>query len=236
VRLVQAEPGPLLDKVFADLLSPAFTADELGTLADLRGAVEAGLSRVVVALDASGTPVGAAVGEWSPATRILLLGYLAVSRESRSGGIGSLLLAHAFDLWRAEFEPRAILAEIEHPAAYPASPERGDPVARLRFYARLGAQALPVPYFQPALGPRRSRVYGMILAALWVSPDGAGKRPDTIAPDPVRAYIREYFRETEGAVPDDPGARALFKALDEPDGVALLPLDEPGRLPVSAPD
>jgi len=225
VRLVQAEPGPLLDKVFADLLSPAFTPDELGTVADLRAAVEAGLSRVVVALDDAGTPVGVAVGEWSPDSRILLLGYLAVSRESRSGGIGGKLLTHAFERWRDEFDPAAILAEIEHPAAYPASPDRGDPVARLRFYARLGGRALPVPYFQPALGPGRSRVYGMILAALWVGPAGAGELPGTIAAEPVRAYVRGYFLDTEGSVPDDPAARALFAALDRPDGIPLVPLD-----------
>jgi len=226
VRIVEAEPGTLLDRVFAGLLSSTFTRDELGTVADLRASVEAGLSHVVVALDDAGTPVGVAIGEWSRTTRIMLLAYLAVSPESRSGGIGSLLLSHAFELWRTGYAPRAILAEIEHPAAFPASPERGDPVARLRFYARLGGKALPVPYFQPALGPGRSRVYGLIFAVLWVGPDGAGARPGTLAAEPVRAYLREYLRETEGRVPNDPDTRALFNALDGyPDGIPLVPFE-----------
>jgi GNAT superfamily N-acetyltransferase len=235
MRLVTAEPGRLLDTVFADLLRPAFPPDELGTVGELRASVRHGVSQVVVAEDDDGTPVAAAVGEWSKASRIMLLAYMAVNPARRSGGVGGELLEYVLRAWRDGFAPCAILAEIEHPGAHAAMPDRGDPVARLRFYVRHGGRALALPYFQPALGPGRARVYGMILAALWIGPDGAGASPGTIDPAPVHAYLREYFEETEGAVPDDPPTRALFDALARPDGVPLLPLDEPAGLPISAP-
>jgi GNAT superfamily N-acetyltransferase len=235
MRLVTAEPGKLLDAVFADLLRPAFLPDELGTAAELRASVRHGVSHVIVAEDDDGTPVAAAVGEWSKAGRIMLLAYMAVNPHRRSAGVGGELLEYALQTWRDEFAPCAVLAEIEHPSAHPGTASRGDPVARLRFYLRHGGRALAVPYFQPALGPGRSRVYGMILAALWVGPDGAGPLPGTVDPVPIRRYLREYFEETEGEVPDDPPTRALFEALARPDGVPLLPLDEPAGLPISAP-
>ena len=235
VRLVTADPGALLDTVFAKILAPAFPPDELGTLPELRSSIGGGVSRVLVALDDADEPLAAAVGEWSAASRLVLLGYLAVNRSSRSAGVGGELLEYALRAWREEFHPRAILAELEHPAAHLASPDRGDPVARLRFYARHGGRALPVPYFQPALGSGRSRVYGLILAALWVGPDGAGAAPQTIDGDLISRFMREYFEETEGEVPADPPARALFAALDRPGGIPLLPLDEPAGLPVSTP-
>lgn len=237
MRLVTAEPDALLDTVFSEILMPAFSRDELGTLEQMRASVRHGISRVLVALDDDGKPIAAAVGEWSAATRVVLLGYLAVAGHSRSGGVGGTLLEHALHAWRREFEPRAILTELEHPAAHPAvSAEHGDPAARLRFYGRHRTRALDVPYFQPALGPDRDRVYGLVLAALWVGPEGTGTAPDTVDGTLVGDFMREYFEETEGKVPDDPAARALFAALDRPDGIPLLPLDEPGGLPVSVPE
>jgi GNAT superfamily N-acetyltransferase len=236
VRIVTAEPDALLDTVFGEILTPAFTPDELGTVEQMRASVREGISRVLVALDDSDKPVAAAVGEWSAATRIVLLGYLAVSEHSRSGGIGGQLLEHAVRTWRQELDPRAVLTELEHPAAHPADPDHGDPAARLRFYGRHRTRALDVPYFQPALGPGRHRVYGLVLAALWVGPAGTGAAPDTVDGALVGAYMREYFEDTEGKVPDDPAARALFAALDRPDGIPLLPLDEPAGLPVSVPE
>jgi GNAT superfamily N-acetyltransferase len=236
VRLVKAEPDTLLDTVFSELLTPAFTPDELGTVDQMRASVRAGISRVLVALDDSDKPVAVAVGEWSAATRTVLLGYLAVSEHSRSGGIGGQLLEHALRAWRQELDPRVMLTELEHPAAHPANPGHGDPAARLRFYARHRTRALDVPYFQPALGPGRHRVHGLVLAALWVGPAGTGAAPDTVDGALVREFMAEYFEETEGKVPDDPAARALFAALDRPDGIPLLPLDEPAGLPVSVPE
>jgi GNAT superfamily N-acetyltransferase len=236
MRLVTAEPDALLDTVFTEILTPAFSPDELGTLAQMRASVRSGISRVMVALDEGDKPVAAAVGEWSAATRVVLLGYLAVTEHSRSGGIGGQLLERAMRAWRQEFAPRAILAELEHPAVHPSTDAgHGDAAARLRFYVRHRTRALDVPYFQPALGPGRSRVYGLILAALWVGPDGTGTAPDTVDGALVRDYMREYFAETEGTVPTDPAARALFAALERPEGVPLLPLDEPAGLPVSTP-
>jgi hypothetical protein len=48
--------------------------------------------------------------------------------------------------------------EVEDPRYAQSNPALGDPQARVRFYERLGARALPVPYFQPAFGLAGQRV------------------------------------------------------------------------------
>ena len=73
----------------------------------------------------------------------------------------------------------------------------------------------------------------MILGALWVGPDGAGTVPGSVDAEPVRGFLRGYFTQTEGAVPADRPTRALFVSLDRPEGVPLLPLEDPAALPVS---
>jgi GNAT superfamily N-acetyltransferase len=233
MRLTTVEPGPRFTEVFTGLLAPAFPPDELGTEEQLREAVKGGVCQVVAAVDDAGTPVGAAVAEWSPATRILLLAYLAVRPGQRAHGVGGALLEHGLTRWLAEYDPLAFLAEVEHPDAHPASPAHGDPGARLRFYHRHGGRALAMPYFQPALGPGMSRVYGLILTVLWAGPEAAGAGPDTLSGALLTRYLREYFLETEGAVPDDPATRAVWQALDRPGGVPLVSLAEPAKIPVS---
>jgi GNAT superfamily N-acetyltransferase len=238
VLLVTVEPGDLLDAVFTDVLAPAFPPDELITVAELRALARGTHSRVVAAVDDDGKPLGATVGEYSRGSGVLLLGYLAVRGDRRSGGVGGRLLEFSLAQWLTEFNPRMVLAEIEHPGAHKASAEHGDPVARLRFYARHGGRALPVPYFQPALTAEKSRVYGMILATLWIGPTGVGAEPDTVAAGLVREFLREYLLEAEGdaeglVVPTDPPTEAIWRSLDAPGGLALLPLDQPDVLPIS---
>lgn len=245
---------PLLARVYAELLVPSFPPSELVSLDSLREGLASGNTVVTVAfegdgpdgalaaggaaggdLPVDGTPVGVAVGDWSPDSGVLLLSYLAVSVARRSGGVGSRLMGEVTGAWQDRYRPRLTVAEVEHPAAHDADELRGDPVARLRFYARHRARALDLPYFQPALDPRTGRVYGFLLIVLACREEGRGRRPDTVDPEPVRRFLAEYLLGTEGELGTDPAATALWQAVERPEGIPLLPLDDPGRLPLSAP-
>ncbi|NUS11611.1 MAG: GNAT family N-acetyltransferase [Streptomyces sp.] len=221
--------GPLLDAVYDELLVPAFPAHELMTAAEVRAGLESGLLWVS-AVVRDGRPDGAAVAEWSPDSGVLLLAYMAVRRDLRSSGVGSALMAEIRSGWQERVRPLLTLAEIEHPAAHAADADRGDPAARLRFYARHGARALDVPYFQPSLRPGAPRVPGMLLAVLTTAPEPADA--PAVPSGPVRAFMTEYFQHCEGGVPEDPAAAAMFGAMG-PEGIALLPLDDPAALPLT---
>jgi len=230
------ESGPVLDAVYLDVLMPSFPADELVTLESLREGIASGDTSVATILDAAGAPLAAAVGDWSPGTGILLLSYLAVRPGQRGGGYGAALLHHAQREWVDRYGAGALLAEVEHPAGHEGSQGYGDPVARVRFYARYGGRALDLPYFQPALQPGGQRVYGLILAVLGMDAAATGAGPDLMAVEPLRRFLTEYFETTEGCAGADPAAAALWRGLARPDGVPLLPLDEPERIPLSTKD
>jgi hypothetical protein len=227
------ESGALLDRVYADVLTPAFPPDELVTLDSLRDGIGSGETAIAAILDAPGAPLAAAVGDWWPDSGILLLSYLAARASERGGGHGSALLGHAQRDWVRRYGAGALLAEIEHPAAHPASAEHGDPVARLRFYARHGGRALDLPYFQPAVRPGGERVYGLILAVLAMTDAVAGAGPELMAVEPLRRFLSGYLEVTDGSAGHDPAVAALWRATERPGGVALLPLDKPDSLPVS---
>jgi len=214
-------PGPLLDAVYRDILTPSFPPVELCAV----GGMARGDNTVTAVVDDDGTPVAAAVGDWSERSRVQLLSYLAVTPAFRGTGIGGRLLTHVLDAWRARYAPCVVVAEIEHPADHAGSEAYGDPTARARFYARHGAVALDVPYFQPALRPADGRYYGMILILL--HHDGPLSGPA------LREFMVEYLEMTEGAVGTDAATTALLSALDPPGGVRTVPLDDLDAIPRS---
>lgn len=219
--------SPLLDTVYEELLVPHFPPEEMVTPAELRAGLEAGVLWISAAVT-EGRPVGAAVAEWSPHSRVLLLAYMAVRPQARSSGIGGALMAAIHGDWQDRVRPLLTLAEIEHPAAHAPHPDHGDPAARMRFYARHGARALDIPYFQPALRPGAARVPGMVLAVLTTAPELADAH--VVPAEPVRDFMTEYFEQTEGGVPEDPATVAMFAAMP-PGGIRLLPVDDPAALP-----
>ncbi|WP_225849437.1 N-acetyltransferase [Streptomyces sp. HPF1205] len=235
MRVVHVQDnGPLLESLYTDVLAPSFPPDELETAEWLRSGVADGTVLATAAVDSDGAAIGAAIGHWLPGARTLLLTYLAVPPGSRGGGIGGLLFSEVTGTWQKRLRPRATFAEIEHPLAHSASADYGDPSARLRFYARHGARALDIPYFQPSLRPGSGRVYGLLLAVFSLAPECAGARAGTVTPDLVRSFLEGgYYQET--ALGLDPASLALRRALDRPEGIPLLPLTEPERLPVSRP-
>ncbi|WP_328719124.1 GNAT family N-acetyltransferase [Streptomyces sp. NBC_00247] len=226
------DSSPLVGVIYDEILHGAFIPDELISCDRLRAILRDGLGVLTAVVDGEGRPLAAAVGEWDPGSRVLLLSYVAVRRESRSGGLGRLLMDEVRGAWQQRFRPEMTLAEIEHPAAHSGDEERGDAAARVRFYERLGARALDLPYFQPALRPGAERVYGMLLIALPPLPGGGG--PDgPVDSAPVRAFLTAYFVESEGAVGTDPASARLWRAVDQAGGIALLPLSDPSALPLS---
>jgi GNAT superfamily N-acetyltransferase len=225
--------GPLLESLYTDILDPSFPPDELETVEWLRSGVADGTVLAVAALDSREAVIGAAIGHWSPGAGILLLAYLAVLPGSRSGGAGGLLLNEVTGTWQKRLQPRVTFAEVEHPLAHSASVAYGDPSARLRFYARHETKALDIPYFQPSLRPGAERVYGMLLTVLAPAPEYARAPAGTVTPDLVRSFLAECYDEP--LLDTDPACLALRSALDRPEGIPLLPLTEPDRLPVSRP-
>jgi len=213
--------GPRIDRLYEEILQPSFPPDELCTLESVQFLAGSGRGLVWAAFADDDTILGAAVGDWDPDTRVMLLSWLAVRPGHRGGGIGGPLLDRAMAEWRTRHDPCLILAEVEDPAIHEASEDKGDPVARLRFYQRRGARALDIPYFQAALGPDKSRVRGLLLMVLHADPTFAGDQPDTVRGTVIRAYLETYQRVCEGEVGTDEESARMFKAIDRPGGVPL---------------
>lgn len=234
VRIAEVDgDGAVLGPIYDGLLSRAFHPDELASLESMRAAVLAGRCVISAVLDDDAGPVAVAVGEWDGDSRVLLLSYLAVRPDHRSRGMGGLLMNEVRGSWQDRFHPEVTLAEIEHPLAHRASPDRGDPWARLRFYHRQGARALALPYFQPSLRPGAGRVYGMLLIAL--GPFPAEPPQPVVAAEPIRAFLTGYLVANEGSAGTDPAALLLRQAAERPGGIPLLPLDDTAALPLSRP-
>ena len=147
------------------VLAPHFRADELETSENIAAGLKGGGTKALVARTAQGAIVGGAVGDMFAHSGVLLLSYLAVAAEGRGTGTGGLLMKAVTEVWGRHFSPSLFVMEVEDPRHYHSDSALGDPEARVRFYERLGARTLPIPYFQPALGPdlddpRRSKLVG----------------------------------------------------------------------------
>jgi len=232
----------LWGSLYDDVLTPSFPPAELDdrdTFLDqlrsgvlrARGVVEEG--RVVAGVMTLSFPRSS--GPDTPGSVTLVL-YLAIAPGRRGGGIGGALLDDAVHD-ALESGADVVLVEVEHPDHHEASEEHGDPVARLRFYARHGVRLLAVPYFQPALGPGRERVPALLLGTLGLSGTGVGSRrgsgePSSVRAAPVREFLRRYLAWCEGAVADDAAVRRLLKSVSGTE-VALATPDELDRVPVA---
>jgi GNAT superfamily N-acetyltransferase len=218
--------GPLLAEIYTDIMVPSFPTDELTSLASLEAGLSLGDTSVVAVVDEAGTPLALAVGEASATTGVVILAYLAVRPGLRSGGLGGRLLDHVTRTWQDRWHPALLLAEIEHPGAHNASDDYGDPAKRIRFYHQHGVRALNVPYFQPSLGSGLPRVYGIMLCVVASTPAAAGAAPDTVDSDRLRRFMTEYLVGCEGSVGSDPVCSAFFAALDRPDGVPMVSMED----------
>ncbi len=215
---VEQADEQMLEFLYATVLQPAFPPAELVTLDELRNWCAAGPpARRGLLLLESDRPVAAILAEYFRTSDVLLISYLAVAAAWRGRGFGAALVREALSRWDSP-PPVAVLAEVEDPRWHPLG-RYVDPVARLRFYHRLGARALPIPYFQPALRPGSPRVPGLLLVSL-----PAGRR--TVPWATVGGFLNEYFAACEGSTGiGDAQLQALRSSLSPTGDVKLIPLD-----------
>jgi GNAT superfamily N-acetyltransferase len=211
----------LTRRFYHEVMVPNFRPDELPAEDVLVTALTEGRDTVgMIATGPGGEPLGGFVAEWYGASRVLLLSYLAVPPQLRGLGLGTRLAQAAGSAWLQRFDPLLVLGEVEDPRFYEVDPNFGDAWARLRLYERLGGQALPLDYFQPALAPGRARVLHMLLLCFLVQP-AALVAPGRLAGPIIEQFLRDYFGACEGGSPD-PQLQGLLDACGETEGLALI--------------
>jgi GNAT superfamily N-acetyltransferase len=86
------------------------------------------------------------------------LDYIAVRPDARGSGVGSWLCNQLFDWVETQARrfigdlPRFTFLEVRNPIDAPDPEERDHRLARVRFYQKLGADALPIDYVCPPVG------------------------------------------------------------------------------------
>lgn len=213
IAYLSATDAARLRQAHRTLMVPSFRAAELMP-EDAFVAQFAGGADAVLAEDTEGRMQGLAVVEHFDGAD--LLQYLVVTPGSRGSGVGSGLLRTVL----SQLPTRLLLAEFDRPDVQSSHPVHGDPDARLRFYARFGAIALDLPYFQPPVSAATGREHGMLLSVF--DTDGAISRAgalDDAQSRTVQGYLDAIL---DGA--DDPDARRLQDAAHRSPGIRVLPL------------
>ncbi len=213
----------LLRSLHRDVLAPSFPPAELVDEQELLDAHASGRLRSLGVVE-EGRVVAGVVGEWFADARVLLVLYLAIAPDAAAAGRWPPRHRRARGL--AHARPARRRGRGRAPAHHAGSEAYGDPVARLRFYARLGARVLALPYFQPGDGPGGERVPALLLVSFPLGPHTAG---DDVPAAPLRAFLAENLRESEGTLADDAAARRLLDAAGG-DSVRLVDPDDPAAL------
>lgn len=219
LTIEELDPGSdsAVAEFYQRVLVPHFRDAELMSEEEFSSGLTAGTTMALLARTPRGTIAGGAVGDLFPRSRVLLLSYLAVPAEGRGMGTGGSLMKAVTDVWGRRADPSLFIMEVEDPRHFGRDDALGDPEARVRFYERLGARALPVPYFQPALGPAGERVRHLLLMVFGTPPETTRVDGET-----VELFLTEYLEGAEGPVsPDDTGAQSLLAACRRPDGLPL---------------
>ncbi len=206
-----------LHRLYETVLASSFSPIELGSLDDFVTAALSGRYEVLVDVvddELRGAIVIERFGEAA------LVVWLAVGAAGRGHGVGSALLAAARERWASRVE--VLLAEIERPDVFAAHPEHGDPARRLEFYARHGATALDVPYFQASLGEGLPRVHGLLLTALSQRHPKPAPRQLTAA---EQGALGSYIDAVLGDANDE-DAQLVRASVHSPDGVRMLPITD----------
>lgn len=216
--------------VYQRLLVPSFPDSELIGLPELAGMVAAGTARVHIA-GAGDDPIAVAVVQRFQHSPAVLLLYFAARPDQRGRGVGTQLLSGLLAGIRADPSVTVVLGEVEDPRFHPPHPAHGDPVARLRFYGRLGGQILAVPYFQPPIVAGAEAIYAMLLLVLNPPPELV--RDGRLLPEAgLEAALQAMMGDVDrNRFPVD----ALLDAARDPRGVQLLGVGALADAPVSRP-
>jgi len=210
-----------LREAYRLLMAPSFRAAELLPESDFIAQFADGAD-AVLARDDDGRLLGLAVVE--DFRHAVLLQYLVAAAESRGMGVGSGLLTTVIDGWASTVS--VVLAEFVRPDVQSAHPLYGDPAARLRFYARFGALALDLPYFQPPVSADTGREHGMLLAVFDVDGSIAARgRLSSAQRSAVQNYLNEVLDNAQ-----DPDATRLRDAAGADRGIRALPLDDYAKI------
>jgi len=217
-------------RVYERMLVPNFPAEELVAVAELIAAAEDGSTTVRV-VGTVEDPVAVAVTESFPGSAATLLAYFAARADQRGRGVGTALLSGLLAGVAADPEASVVLAEVEHPHHHGPDEAHGDPEARLRFYGRLGARILDLPYFQPPVSADAEAVYGMLLLVL--DPPARLLRGDRLLPEAgVAEALESIMAEVDtGRFP----VAAALEAARDPLGVRLLPVERLADAAVALP-
>jgi len=221
---------PLLRRFHRDVLAASFSPGELDDVATMeRGLRGDGETRVLASVALrGGSPIGGIVGEVHADERLLLVSYLAVLPDLRGGGVGQALVKHALPRWKAARGIDVFVAEVHDPRVW-QDVAGDDPERRLRFFDRVGARVLDVPFVQPALGPGGDRVPGFLLLALDVG--SAVELPSEL----IAGFVRRYYRVAEGArEPYDATLNELLGLIEARQTIRLLPIAEYESVPLLA--
>lgn len=217
-----------LAAIYDEILLPSFSPSEL---VERDVFVKAGLAGDLDVLGAYAEDAcaGVIVGQRHGAA--VLVVWLAVGSAGRGGGVGSTLITAGIERWMALPGVLMVLAEVERPDLFEAHPEHGDPARRLAFYARLGAGALAVPYFQPSIRPGLPRVHGLLLVTLATrNPAPLPRVLDADETDAVREFLVSLMGEAGNG---DADTDAVFAAVDSLKGVHLVPLNSYATVPLA---
>ncbi len=222
----KAQPDQLTE-VYDRVLSESFPPAELVARDDF---VDSRTPKEVLVHVIGDEIAAAVVGEYSAATGLLVIEYLAVVREHRGAGSGSALFRDACQFWNQTLRPGAYVAEIERPDSHSASIEHGDPVRRLEFYRRLKVAALKLPYYQPALRPGAQPVPDLLLGIRVEDP--SWRRDDMFtAGDRLAVLLTERNKQPTTAE-RGPWHRLLDSCTNE---IPLLDLADFAAIPRSGP-
>jgi hypothetical protein len=223
IRPLEADDS--LDRIYRDVLTPAFTSDELEPLEDLRGYLRSdppeafGLS----AASPSG-PVGCCIYYPYPEGNALLLGYMAVVADERSRGTGTRLFEVSREAWFGSGQYDLVLTELDDPRVFPVV-NGIDPGRRIQFYSRLKGMLICGPYFAPCVRPGGGRVHDMLLVVLGGSTRALHTSPAVVSGELVAKFLTDYFSvEQELGEFDDADFDWLLEAYEQYATVPLIPL------------
>lgn len=209
MRIVEVTTEARAREVHEQILVPSFPREERVTADEFGVAFRRGRLDILVAEDDDGALLGTAVAEYFPDSDVVLLTWLAALPTARGLGLGGRLLDAGLQRWVERWHPRHVLGEVERPDATPATPDHGDPRARVRFYARHGGRALDVPYFQPPIGEGLPRVGPMLLITLAQADE---PRDDGyVRSEPIRQWLTALLADE----PRDGQVEAVLASVDD---------------------